>query len=144
MPSDPARLQRRPTRLWRKGKWYTIIPLPTILSDGIALIGDEVQLANEFEWDDTNWFMMQKLANRWMERKGEAEEGISYVFRGIPGGYGQAVRVRVGGRVDRYVYGHPSGRPFRGTPEFFTHFCFLMDWETNRHSCSCELCRTLT
>lgn len=141
MSTTPSQ-SSQPAQVLDHGKWYTIIPLPANITDGTAVVGDEVELANGFNWIASSFFYSQKLADLWMAYTGEAEEGIQYVFEDLPVGYGTALKERqTTKRIDRYVYGHPSGKPFRGTPELWKHFKFLMEWDTNRHSCVCELCQ---
>lgn len=44
-----------------------------------------------------------------------------------------------GFQTDRYVYGHPSGQPFRSSPAFYDHFKHLQE-HGHTNGCPCVLC----
>ncbi|PPJ51157.1 hypothetical protein CBER1_08542 [Cercospora berteroae] len=89
------------------------------------------------------------LANLWAKRAGATREDTTFKLNQLPTGYSgwQRTRQYPDGRrhVDRYLYGHPSGRRFDSMPKAWTHFQHWLEFG-HGNGCPCVLCggRTVT
>ncbi|KAH8728452.1 hypothetical protein GQ44DRAFT_724447 [Phaeosphaeriaceae sp. PMI808] len=85
---------------------------------------------------------LEKVGQRWMEERGEARPGINYILESLPFGYTMWQRPRPGNpkHVDKYLYGHPQGRPFDSPNRFYTHFKFIMENDGSNIGCTCTVC----
>lgn len=81
------------------------------------------------------------IGNKWMNTRGEAAPGTTYVIDKFPSGYRLYHLQRPSSKhIDTYVYGHPSGYDFKSTNEFYVHFLSLMKGSSN---CQCKGCQRL-
>ncbi|KAJ8110631.1 hypothetical protein OPT61_g6570 [Boeremia exigua] len=84
---------------------------------------------------------LEKLADQWMQARGEAQSGVKYILENLPAGYTlwQRPRPKDSKTLDKYLYGHPSGKFFDSPNRFFPHFQYLMD-NGDKIGCPCTVC----
>ncbi|KAF2258440.1 hypothetical protein CC78DRAFT_421564, partial [Lojkania enalia] len=89
-------------------------------------------------------FYLEKLGMQWMKDRGEAVPGINYVLNALPAGYVLYKRVRPSNtkQVDKYLYGHPSGKYFDSPNRFYPHFKHLMS-TGGGIGCPCTVCNAI-
>ncbi|KAI8933750.1 hypothetical protein NX059_009464 [Plenodomus lindquistii] len=84
---------------------------------------------------------LEKTAQQWMERRGEAQPGVKYILESLPAGYTMWQRPRPGkSHVDSYLYGHPDGKKFDSPNRFYPHFEHLMNNAGSNMGCPCTPC----
>ncbi|KAL5119716.1 hypothetical protein ACEQ8H_002322 [Pleosporales sp. CAS-2024a] len=85
---------------------------------------------------------LEKIAQQWMEHRGEAEPGVKYKLESLPYGYTLWHRPRAGKPTsyDKYLYGHPSQKYFDSPNRYFPHFLHLMENNGNNIGCPCTIC----
>lgn len=84
---------------------------------------------------------LEKLGALWMSNRQDAKPGFNYSLDKLPDGYTVWERPRPGNpkHVDKWCYGHPSGRKFDSPNNFFPHFLHLMN-HGNSAGCPCACC----
>ncbi|KAI5362518.1 Putative cryptic loci regulator 2, Chaperone J-domain superfamily [Septoria linicola] len=87
------------------------------------------------------------LAQRWAQHVGREAPKTAYRLNKLPAGYAgwEKTRTNTGGgrqHVDRYLYGHPSGKPFDSLPKAWVHFQHWIDNRGNSHGCPCVRCES--
>ena len=84
---------------------------------------------------------LTKLGTMWMQDIGKAQAGVTYRINKLPNGYEvwQKPRPAQPSHIDKWCYGHPSGRFFDSPIKFFPHFLSLMQ-DGNADSCICVNC----
>ncbi|KAI9806478.1 MAG: hypothetical protein M1833_003665 [Piccolia ochrophora] len=84
-----------------------------------------------------------KLADMWMQDRGEAEKGKKYILDQLPAGFKVYDRPRTNQIVrDKYLFGHPRGKVFDSPAKFYPHFKYLMeDDEPTASDCACQGCK---
>lgn len=84
---------------------------------------------------------LEKIADKWMNARGEAQAGKKYILQNLPAGYTMWQRPRPSdARMDSYLYGHPNRRPFDSPNRFYPHFEYMMDNAGNTMGCPCTVC----
>lgn len=85
---------------------------------------------------------LEKTAQQWMERRGEARPGVKYILERLPAGYTMWQRPRPGKptTVDKYLFGHPDHKRFDSPNRFYPHFEHLMDNGGSNIGCPCTVC----
>jgi hypothetical protein len=85
---------------------------------------------------------LEKIGQQWIEARGQAQEGVTFVLENLPAGYTMWERPRASNpkHWDKYLYGHPRGRPFDSPNRFYPHFAFLMENGGSNIGCPCTLC----
>ncbi|KAK4626133.1 hypothetical protein CLAFUW4_05076 [Fulvia fulva] len=88
--------------------------------------------------DDEHY--IEKIAAMWAKDQ-RCPGGYAYRLDRLPTGYSGWVKPRGGDtkHVDRYLYGHPSGKHFRSNNEIYPHFKHLQD-HGGSVGCPCPLC----
>ncbi|EME46355.1 hypothetical protein DOTSEDRAFT_70375 [Dothistroma septosporum NZE10] len=88
--------------------------------------------------DDEHY--LEKLGLMWAKDT-RRPGGFAYRLDRLPAGYTGWVKPRGGDtkHVDRYLYGHPSGKHFRSNNEIYPHFKHLQD-SAGSVGCPCTLC----
>ncbi|KAI4251454.1 MAG: hypothetical protein LQ352_004834 [Teloschistes flavicans] len=106
-------------------------------SDGDA--GHRPSKANYTRADEE--VFMQKVAGRWMEQTGRAQEGRTYSLNKLPAGYELWERPRPSDprHFDKWLYGHPNHKTFDSPYRFYPHFEFLM--RGGHGTCTCDMCK---
>ncbi|KAF2627585.1 hypothetical protein BU25DRAFT_50603 [Macroventuria anomochaeta] len=87
---------------------------------------------------------LEKIGDQWMKARGEAQPGVKYILESLPVGYTlwQRPRPKEPKHSDRYLYGHPDGKPFDSPNRFYPHFQHLMDNAGDRMGCPCTVCNS--
>jgi hypothetical protein len=87
---------------------------------------------------------LEKLAQQWMKARGESRPGVTYILQALPAGYAlyQKPRMSKPSHVDKWLYGHPSHKPFDSPNRFFPHFKYLMENDGSSIGCPCTVCNT--
>ncbi|KAI9885866.1 MAG: hypothetical protein M1823_002345 [Watsoniomyces obsoletus] len=90
--------------------------------------------------DDTQH--REKVALLFVQQHGQYQAGRKYILDRLPTGYVVSEKPRPGStHIDRYVYGHPSGRPYPSPAQFYPHFAFLMTrTQEGTGVCRCKPC----
>ncbi|KAI9820119.1 MAG: hypothetical protein M1832_003826 [Thelocarpon impressellum] len=87
---------------------------------------------------------LQKTADMWMAAQGKAVKGTKYVLDKLPQGYAVFDKPRKNSEHrDKYIFGHPRGRPFDSPAQFFKHFNNMMHHESTsggQPACDCKVC----
>ncbi|OAL54023.1 hypothetical protein IQ07DRAFT_584608 [Pyrenochaeta sp. DS3sAY3a] len=85
---------------------------------------------------------LEKLAQLWMDARGEARPGVKYILERLPAGYTMWQRPRPLDPTtkDKYLYGHPDLKMFDSPNRFFPHFRYLMDNAGDSMGCPCTVC----
>jgi hypothetical protein len=85
---------------------------------------------------------LEKTAQQWMEKTGKAQPGLKYILDALPGGYTMWQRPRPSDpkHIDKYLYGHPSNKPFDSPNRFYPHFHHLMENNGSSIGCPCTVC----
>ncbi|KAF1914317.1 hypothetical protein BDU57DRAFT_519251 [Ampelomyces quisqualis] len=85
---------------------------------------------------------LEKTAQQWMQKRGEALEGVKYVLEALPNGYTMWSRPRPSDpkHADKYLYGHPGHKYFDSPNRFYPHFEHLMKNRGNSIGCPCTVC----
>ncbi|KAF2213912.1 hypothetical protein CERZMDRAFT_95938 [Cercospora zeae-maydis SCOH1-5] len=91
---------------------------------------------------DDGYYRIQ-LAQLWAKHTNRTRDGTTFKLDRLPTGYSgwEKTRAYPDGRrhVDRYLYGHPSGRPFDSVPKAWAHFQHWLD-HGNNNGCPCVHC----
>lgn len=83
----------------------------------------------------------EKIAQQWMESRGEARPGVKYILESLPAGYSMWQRPRSDSRfVDKYLFGHPGKKTFDSPNRFYPHFEHLMNNGGSSIGCQCKVC----
>ncbi|PIA94896.1 hypothetical protein CB0940_08268 [Cercospora beticola] len=112
-------------------------------SDGVHVLPTNQSLHR----DDNHY--RHHLAMLWFKHAGGTREDTTFKLNQLPIGYSGWERTRQypDGRrhVDRYLYGHPSGKRFDSLPKALTHFQHWLEFG-HSNGCPCVLCggRTFT
>ncbi|KAG8629880.1 hypothetical protein KVT40_001499 [Elsinoe batatas] len=114
---------------------YKILPV-CAASDGDRSRWPERGLTRE---DPAHY--LNRLATKYMQEKGKAQNGEKYSLDQLPTGYALFGKRRSNdvNHVDRYLYGHESYK-FRSAEEFYEHFRCLMDTGSIA-TCTCIACK---
>ncbi|KAF2729410.1 hypothetical protein EJ04DRAFT_73481 [Polyplosphaeria fusca] len=85
---------------------------------------------------------LEKLGTKWMQARGEALPGITYVLERLPAGYQLYQRTRIKGpqHIDKHLFGHPLHKIFDSPNRFWPHFEFLMNNAGDAMGCPCTVC----
>ncbi|KAH6853053.1 hypothetical protein BKA58DRAFT_394770 [Alternaria rosae] len=85
---------------------------------------------------------LEKIGQAWIEHRGEARPGVTYILEALPAGYTMWERPRPSNakHVDKYLYGHPRKKAFDSPNRYFPHFEHLMSNNGNSIGCPCTLC----
>jgi hypothetical protein len=84
---------------------------------------------------------LEKIGQQWMQARGEAKLGVKYTLEALPTGYALYQRPRANvSHVDKFLFGHPSHKPFDSPNRFFPHFEYVMDNEGSSIGCPCTVC----
>ncbi|GBF62389.1 hypothetical protein TMEN_4929 [Trichophyton mentagrophytes] len=96
------------------------------------------QHSNCVETDATVY--LEKLGMQWMKERGEFQQGKTYILDQLPDGYVYWARPRQSRPelVDKFLWGHPSGKYFFSPNRFWPHFLYLMNGGSE--PCECEHC----
>ncbi|KAI5300889.1 hypothetical protein KEM55_004152, partial [Ascosphaera atra] len=115
-----------------------VIPVDKTFSDGTSAVWPKEEGTGMKP--DASQIYLQKLANMWMKEKKEAAPGKKYILDSLPAGFNLYGRQRQNApkHIDRYLYGHPCGSPYRSVNEFWPHFLWLMGH--GQGTCTCEYC----
>ncbi|KAH6642944.1 hypothetical protein C7974DRAFT_113002 [Boeremia exigua] len=107
-------------------------------SDGDAT---HIPKSGSHEQLDPPTLYLEKLAQQWMQIRGEAQPHVKYTLESLPAGYSlwQRPRPKDPKHLDRYLYGHPSHRTFDSPNRFFPHFQYLME-NGDSIGCPCTVC----
>ncbi|KAH7065295.1 hypothetical protein B0J12DRAFT_639771 [Macrophomina phaseolina] len=97
---------------------------------------------SDYALQDPPTIYLEKLAESWMKERGEYQKGVTYVLDKLPDGYTVWGRPRKNqpNHVDKWAFGHPTGRTFDSPNRFFPHFLHLMNHKGNSKGCLCTLC----
>lgn len=82
---------------------------------------------------------LQKLAEGWMEHRGEAVKGQKYYLDQLPTGYEVFEKTRVSGAVDKRLFGYHRSY-FDSPNRFLPHFIHLMENKGSNKGCPCTIC----
>ncbi|GAB7366591.1 hypothetical protein MBLNU230_g8577t1 [Neophaeotheca triangularis] len=91
-------------------------------------------------------YFLAALGREWAKHRGaDKATAANTRLSSLPTGYAGFEKRRGGGggdskHVDRYTYGHPSGRQFRSLAEFWPHFLALVE-QGGSVGCECRLCQ---
>ncbi|KAF1835273.1 hypothetical protein BDW02DRAFT_568147 [Decorospora gaudefroyi] len=85
---------------------------------------------------------LEKVGQQWMENRGDARAGVKYILEALPAGYTLWQRPRPTNvkHFDKYLYGHPSLKPFDSPNRFYPHFEYLMENRGSSIGCPCTVC----
>ena len=85
---------------------------------------------------------LEKIAQQWMQNRGDAIPGVQYILAALPAGYTMWHRPRPSDPklFDKYLYGHPSQKKFDSPNRFYPHFEHLMNNGGNSIGCPCTVC----
>jgi hypothetical protein len=85
---------------------------------------------------------LEKIADQWMQARGEAGAGVKYILEALPAGYTMWQRARPSApqHIDKYLYGHPQSKKFDSPNRFYPHFQHLMDNGGDSFGCPCTVC----
>jgi hypothetical protein len=85
---------------------------------------------------------LEKIADQWMQARGEARAGVKYILEALPAGYTMWQRARPSApqHIDKYLFGHSQGKKFDSPNRFYPHFQHLMDNGGNSFGCPCTVC----
>ncbi|EFR04418.1 hypothetical protein MGYG_07425 [Nannizzia gypsea CBS 118893] len=94
--------------------------------------------SNCMETDPTVY--LEKLGTQWMKARGECEQDTIYILDQLPEGYVYFARPRQSRPelVDKFLWGHPSGKYYFSPNRFWPHFIYLMNGGSE--PCECEHC----
>ncbi|KAL9582275.1 MAG: hypothetical protein Q9212_003384, partial [Teloschistes hypoglaucus] len=83
---------------------------------------------------------LQKLAEKWMQEAGVADDDETYSLARLPAGYEVWERPRINNpnHSDKWLYGHPNHKTFDSPNRFYPHFFFLM--HNGHQDCTCDKC----
>lgn len=97
-----------------------------------------------FSQVDPPTLYLEKLADQWMKRRGEARPGVSYILERLPDGYAlfQKPREKSPSHIDKWLYGSPNRKVFDSPNRFFPHFLHLMENDGSSIGCPCTVCNT--
>jgi hypothetical protein len=106
--------------------------------------GDALHVPRQGQYTQLNppTLYLEKLAQQWMENRGEAQPGIKYILESLPTGYTMWQRPRPSdaNHVDKYLFGHPDHKHYDSPNRFFPHFEHLMNNGGSSMGCPCKLC----
>ncbi|KAM3416452.1 hypothetical protein BST61_g8047 [Cercospora zeina] len=106
-------------------------------SDGVYVAPTNQSLQR----DDQHY--RRQLAQLWAKHTNRTRDGTTFKLSRLPTGYSgwEKTRNYPGGRthVDRYLYGHPSGRPFDSVLKAWAHVQHWLD-NGNSNGCPCVHC----
>jgi hypothetical protein len=106
--------------------------------------GDPTHLPREGRYTELNppTLYLEKIGQQWMEARGEARPGIKYILESLPAGYSlwHRPRPKSPSHFDKYLYGHPSRKPFDSPNRFYPHFEYLMNNAGDSMGCPCTVC----
>lgn len=85
---------------------------------------------------------LEKIADQWMQARGEAQPAVKYLLGALPAGYTTWQRARLSAlqHIDKYLYGYSQGRKFDSPNRFYPHFQHLMDNAGDACGCPCTMC----
>lgn len=118
---------------------YVVVPLRPG-SDGDAT---HTPAAGALTLVDPPTLYLEKTAQQWMQRRGEARPGVKYILERLPAGYTLWQRPRPSDAkvLDKYLFGHPNGRTFDSPNRYYPHFEHLMENAGNSIGCACTVCQ---
>ncbi|KAF2033177.1 hypothetical protein EK21DRAFT_59188 [Setomelanomma holmii] len=105
--------------------------------------GDALHVPNEGRYTQVNppTLYLEKTAQQWMQRRGEAQPGVNYILDTLPAGYTLWQRPRPSSSVvDKYLYGHPEHKKFDSPNRFYPHFEHLVENNGSSIGCPCTVC----
>ncbi|KAI7847488.1 hypothetical protein BDC45DRAFT_525997 [Circinella umbellata] len=115
--------------------------LPPKFSDGIN--GEQLAIEQGFEvysyqnkdghYEGKTWY--RNIPRRVFEKYGKGME-----MKGLPKGYALGGKADSTGRINRYIFGHPSKKTYRSSTEFGPHIIWLYQDKNKRKDCECHLC----
>ena len=112
---------------------YQVIHPPLLQSDGVV----KSPPSASYVYETAPYELLIKMARGWQEH--ENLPLANAMYDRLPLNYHAYLRARPDGiRKDRFIYGHPSGRPYDGISSFVKHFVYLMNGRTQ--TCKCPLC----
>ncbi|KAF2853500.1 hypothetical protein T440DRAFT_390092 [Plenodomus tracheiphilus IPT5] len=108
-------------------------------SDGDAT---HVPASGVYTQVDPPLLYLEKTAQQWMDRRGEARKHVKYILERLPAGYTMWQRPRPGKttHVDKYLFGHPDHKKFDSPNRFYPHFEHLMENGGSSMGCPCTVC----
>jgi hypothetical protein len=117
----------------------TVVPIRPGCSDGDAL---HVPKQGQYTQVDPPTLYLEKIAQQWMQRRGEARPDSKYILDRLPNGYTMWQRPRPSDPkiVDKYLFGYPGQKLFDSPNRFYPHFEYLMENNGSNIGCPCKLC----